>query len=347
MTTTTMATRSFGVEIEITNKPILEMATSLRAAGINVWEYETDTVNLEDKVQEEARFLFNRKPELFASVWKVVSDGSVPRGCEVVSPILAGNEGLETLKKVVEAINASGGKAGTDCGLHVHVDARDLEPLELVSAASRYSAFEEKIDTFVHPRRRGESAQWCNGMRSVLNAMKSANFEDTPQNIFRNIDRYHKLNLLAFLRHGTVEFRQLEGTTDFNKISTWIQFCVAFVESSRLDGSVIAAELQRFREVRAGLPPELVMLFRNTSWLDHEDLGYYWGVHWLTARKKMEKYLVDFKDLFEVHSGGRHWRFNGSKYENSFNFEVGEWDKGIPAEVVSSLGEIARTQPAF
>lgn len=345
--TTTMATRSFGVEIEITNKPILEMATSLRAAGINVWEYETDTVNFEDGVQVEARSLFNRKPEMFPSVWKVVSDGSVPRGCEVVSPILSGIEGLDTLKKVVEAIHASGGRAGTDCGLHVHVDARDLAPLELAAVASRYHAFEEKIDTFVHPRRRGESARWCNGMRFVLEAMKFANFEESARSILQNMGRYHKLNLQAFLRHGTVEFRQLEGTTDFNKISTWVQFCVAFVESSRLSADFVSAERQRFREVRSNLPPELAQLIRNNNWLSIYDLGYYWGLTERDASKKMAKYLVDFKDLLEVHPRGEHWKFNGSKYENKFNFELGEWDKGIPAEVVSSLREIARTQPAF
>jgi hypothetical protein len=44
--------------------------------------------------------------------------------------------------------------------------------------------------------------------------------------------RYNKVNLCAFLRHGTIEFRQHSGTMNVDKVINWIVFCVNFVETS-------------------------------------------------------------------------------------------------------------------
>ncbi len=37
-------------------------------------------------------------------------------------------------------------------------------------------------------------------------------------------DRYHKVNLEAYARHRTVEFRQHGGSTNFTKMKNWILF---------------------------------------------------------------------------------------------------------------------------
>ena len=44
--------------------------------------------------------------------------------------------------------------------------------------------------------------------------------------------RYHKLNLMAFWRHGTVEFRQHSGTIDAEKICAWISLTQGFIEKA-------------------------------------------------------------------------------------------------------------------
>ena len=54
-------------------------------------------------------------------------------------------------------------------------------------------------------------------------------------------DRYHKVNAESYERHKTVEFRQHQGSTDFDKIKNWVSFCIKLVEwskNNRLEESV-------------------------------------------------------------------------------------------------------------
>jgi hypothetical protein len=46
-------------------------------------------------------------------------------------------------------------------------------------------------------------------------------------------NRYYKINPISYLRHGTIEFRQHQGSTSYEKISKWIEFCVKLVDWSR------------------------------------------------------------------------------------------------------------------
>ena len=47
-----------------------------------------------------------------------------------------------------------------------------------------------------------------------------------------NYDRYYKVNACAYDRHRTIEFRQHQGSTDYEKISHWVKFLAALVEYS-------------------------------------------------------------------------------------------------------------------
>lgn len=46
-------------------------------------------------------------------------------------------------------------------------------------------------------------------------------------------DRYRAVNLHAFPRHGTVEFRQHHGSLSGDKVTAWVTFVLEFVERSR------------------------------------------------------------------------------------------------------------------
>jgi hypothetical protein len=166
--TTMNHTRSFGCEIELTGLTIEQAANAMRNAGIVTYDTATrrlglstdntpqipgrvqgpvlnDGCNCDSCYYQRQRDLsapVQPSPEAINAVWRVVADGSVSNGCEVVSPILSGNEGLQALQTVVRALKAAGATVNNTCGFHVHVDARDLKGAEVCNAVMRYARFE-------------------------------------------------------------------------------------------------------------------------------------------------------------------------------------------------------------
>lgn len=263
--TTLNHTRSFGCEIELTGLDINQAATAIRAVGIKTWDSSTRTMGPDpadaspaspapipaypdnqcgcDSCRSDwaAQYGAPNASRRIASeqeiktAWRVIPDGSVSNGCEVVSPILSGDAGLEQLRMVVRALKAAGATVDASCGFHVHVDARDLSAPEVINAVSRYARYEAQIDSFMAPRRRGNQSQWCRTMSSVATNMAA---QGDGANLTTVINmaggRYFKLNVHAYLRHGTLEFRQHAGTLNIQKMVHWIVFAVQFIEDSRL-----------------------------------------------------------------------------------------------------------------
>lgn len=206
--------RSFGIEIECIGCTMQQGEAAIRAAGIEV--------NIEG-------YGHNTRPQ-----WKIVPDSSVNNGFEVVSPILSGNAGLEQVKTVARALVGAGARVDRSCGFHVHVDARDLSGADLVNCVRRYATHEAVIDGLMPSSRRGSSNNYCRPMAQILRYFETPTTTESARTVANRIsERYYKLNLCAFLRHGTVEFRQHSGTVDYRKMVNWIIFCVSFVEDSR------------------------------------------------------------------------------------------------------------------
>lgn len=175
--------------------------------------------------------------------WKITTDGSIngSNPHELVSPPLQGEEGLEEVKKIANAIRGAGGRINASCGLHVHVEASGLNSLELANTVIRYSKFENEIDMLMPYSRRGDRNSYCYSVQGLGTQMslQLRQISRLSNNIFiRNFlggDRFRKVNLVSYLRHGTIEFRQHSGTLDGTKIINWIQFCVNFVEQSKIE----------------------------------------------------------------------------------------------------------------
>jgi len=166
--------------------------------------------------------------------WKIVTDSSVADGFEVVSPVLFGNEGLTDVRKVAQALVGAGARVDRRCGFHVHVDARDLSGADILNIIRRYAANEAQIDSFMPTSRRGTNNTYCRTMEDVVRAVRNVSESATTRQVCERVyERYYKLNVQAFTRHGTVEFRQHNGTVDWRKMVNWIIFCVQFVEDSR------------------------------------------------------------------------------------------------------------------
>jgi hypothetical protein len=203
-------TRTFGIEIEAFGATRYDVVAAFRAQGL---------------VADEA-FYTNSD----ASFWRIKTDASISgeNGFEVVSPILTD---LADVQKCCDALEEVGAKVNRSTGLHVHVGAGDLSIASWKNMCKRYRDNEVEIDAFMPRSRRENNQRFIASIRSVSDAAI-----DRATNVQGLVDafgtRYVKLNVSSFLKHGTVEFRHHSGTTDFNKISKWISFCLNFVQAS-------------------------------------------------------------------------------------------------------------------
>lgn len=258
--------RSFGIELEITGLRVSAAARALRAAGIRTYDANSNSIVepmlVEGPVERRnvgcncnacydaaqrnlGGDISPATAEEIKAAWRVVEDGSVSNGCEVVSPILSGNEGLDSIRKIVAILKDAGAEVDESCGFHVHVNANDFHAAEIVNAVKRYARFETEIDSFNARRRRGSASRWCRSMDGLAGMLDNEGAMFTATQVAQkqedSIGRYLKLNTAAFLRHGTIEFRQHAGTLNISKIVNWVVFCVNFMENSRLDSEFLAS----------------------------------------------------------------------------------------------------------
>ena len=194
--------RKFGIEIEAYNCSRERLARELREAGIEV---------MVEGYNHTTR-----------SYWKLVTDNSISGNdtFELVSPILVGEAGLRELEKVCWVLDLCDVRVNESCGLHVHIDAAGFS-METWHNLASYKHLEPVIDRFMPASRRDN--RYCRGLDHVSDGMIcSARTVDELKG--RIGDRYHKVNLEAYSRHKTVEFRQHSGTTNFIKIRNWVLF---------------------------------------------------------------------------------------------------------------------------
>lgn len=205
------STRTYGIEIEAYNVPAQTVADALVAAGISctVQGYNHNV----------------------CVTWKVVSDSSIQgvNSFELVSPILVGQDGLRQIDTVCTVLTQLNAKINKSCGLHVHHGAQDLTLGAWKNLVKYYIKFEPVIDSLMPLSRRASTNLYCASLAQhfpTLDAAWTAINSATDLHMLSSIAirncRYHKLNLTAFWRHGTVEFRQHSGTIEAEKITHWI-----------------------------------------------------------------------------------------------------------------------------
>ena len=207
----TPAERTFGVEIEVVGMSRSQAYDILRQYGYDV-TFGKDYL-----------------------LWSVVDDGSLdcndcledgrwgcPHRAEIVSPILRGEEGLLEIAFVLDILKNNGAYTNHTCGTHVHVGARDIKNNKYAQTTlmTRYVGF--GFDK--------AAGRVCDQYAPVYYQQKYI-IEYVEECHKSYGDRYNAINLTNLKgTKGTVEFRQLAGTTDFNNLLTWICAVTNLVE---------------------------------------------------------------------------------------------------------------------
>ena len=127
------------------------------------------------------------------------------------------------------ALADAGATANRSCGLHVHIDAHGMTVENIRTIVCRYASFEEEIDAFMPPSRRGNTNGYCYSVRQVAENEVFRSARTVAQLATAQRSRYFKVNLQAFRRHGTIEFRQHSGSVNATKICNWVQLLQDFV----------------------------------------------------------------------------------------------------------------------
>ena len=178
--------------------------------------------------------------------YKFVSDSSI-RGenpIECVSPVLTGKTGMKSLETCCKALNEANAQVNRSTGLHVHIGAQNLSDEAYINVFKNYQKLERVIDTFMAISRRANNSQWCRTLQG-----KDFTMCTTKLDIFdvMNGNRYYKVNACSYSRHKTIEFRQHQGSTDFEKISNWVNFCAKLVAWSKKN--VLSSEVNSIDEI--------------------------------------------------------------------------------------------------
>ena len=213
--------RTYGVEIEATNVPRHVLVDALTLAGLACRDigYTHDTT----------------------PYWKVTGDGSLTGNdtFELVSPVLRGAEGLAEIRLVCSILERLGAQVNRSCGVHVHHGAQDLSLKQFKHLLKYYLKYENAFDSLVAPSRRGNGNTFCQSskvrfvsLKAAFKAIDRARTLEDVACVMTDRNRYYKLNLEAFWRHGTVEFRQHGGTIEYEKIAGWICLTQGLIEKA-------------------------------------------------------------------------------------------------------------------
>lgn len=159
--------------------------------------------------------------------WKAERDGSIKtlvpgrKGCEFVSPKLAGYEGLAEVERALDAINERGARVNASCGVHITVTWNG-DAMALARLISLVGNHERAIFASTGTRRRERN----------FYSKKIKTYGDKDNAKRRcEADRYHLLNLTHLARgQNRIEFRAFAGTTNKAKVIGYIQMCLGLVE---------------------------------------------------------------------------------------------------------------------
>lgn len=201
--------------------------------GVEIEAYNFTRANLIEKCVHKGLSIISSgyTHEDSQHYYKIVSDSSLEgvNSNEVVSPILKGDDGLNSLKSLCDSLNEIDARVNRSCGLHVHIGAANMSDEHYCRLVRNYQKLEPVIDSFMPLSRRANNSRWCRSLQGI-------DFSNctTKRQIAAamSYDRYFKVNAMSYDRHQTVEFRQHSGSIDYTKISNWILFIAKLVEYS-------------------------------------------------------------------------------------------------------------------
>lgn len=232
-------------------------------------EHKTNPLARHASVEIEVAFIDPVKCDQLIKVVKqwggsIVHDGSInpdgaAGGFEINTAPASGDKFVKQLQDIEEALVYGKARLNRNCGLHVHVDARDLSWDEVANVAETYTRCEDflfglvapsrvtnkfcrpvasKLATALNQYRRtiqgqyaeqpGEPNTW---KKRFLEAMYGSLGSARDLRREKYVDaRYWAFNIHTWMYRKTLEFRHHHGTLQASKIINWAMLCTNLVD---------------------------------------------------------------------------------------------------------------------
>lgn len=181
----------------------------------------------------------------------IVHDGSLPKGgFEINTAPASGDLYVQQITEICDSIKKAEGFITPHCGLHVHVDARDMNCMDIRNLIYTYAAIEPILYKMTHPSRsRSKYCLPCGtkylGWVSADDKLPKIVRDKITTGIYGNpntkeskkkkrVDaRYNALNLHSFFFRQTVECRMFEGSIDPETIIAWGKMWALIMDFSK------------------------------------------------------------------------------------------------------------------
>jgi hypothetical protein len=177
------------------------------------------------------------------NLWRIVHDGSLRNGAEFIfNEPLKGRAIIDALSSLQRFIDSDGSfHASARCGIHVHLDIRDMSTKQLVNFLMVYILMEKITFSYVDMSRLKNPycRPLCNStFKHILHKLNSLE-DDSDTNVSKllaiadsNAEKYAALNIRPITSFGSVEFRMHEGSTNIMRLAEWINIILALKVAS-------------------------------------------------------------------------------------------------------------------
>jgi hypothetical protein len=175
--------------------------------------------------------------------WEIKSDGSLTNGIEL-SPenpnhLYYNSDSLMQIKEVLALIRVYRGKALPTCGLHIHINVRNLSDKQILTIVKEWVHKQRFVaKKFKVSKERLE--QTCKLLpKSELHKLTEKEihaFRNNLRTTFRSYgyldEKYYSLNVSHLPKddYQTIEFRLFGGTLNFREIKETIYWVLCFVK---------------------------------------------------------------------------------------------------------------------
>lgn len=223
---TTLNSMTFGIELEVVELTERGAAVAMRDGG-----YQCNEAGYDHSVMP---------------TWKVVRDSSVSGyngSCEVVSPVLTGNDGLTEIRTVAGILRTAGAKVNKTCGMHIHIGVDNALTVEQQARVIvMHQMWQPAFDALLteqriydrdpdYPTRHHYAKKRTRRQAFALAAdWADAGDRHARRRVASNDDRYHAINVNAFYKYGTFEIRSHQGSTNGKNASAWIALNTGFMQ---------------------------------------------------------------------------------------------------------------------